>query len=86
MNQFAKITSKNQITVPAETRADLGVGPGDRLEFFKQPDGQIGVRKARHGLESLRGIIKLDFPVSGEDIDRWCRDVRENGWRDDDRD
>ncbi len=81
MSVMGKITSKGQTTVPAEVRTALGVGPGDRLEYVIQDDGQVILRKPRHGLESLRGIIKVNFPVSGEDIDRWCRDVRENGWR-----
>ncbi len=75
MSQIAKITSKGQITVPAETRAELGVGPGDRLEFFKRPDGQVGVRKAP-GLESLRGIIKVDHPIDWDDIDRLIAERR----------
>lgn len=81
MGQIAKITSKGQTTVPMEVRTRLGVGPGDSIEYVTQPDGQIMLRKASHPLASLRGIIKVDFPVTGDDIDRWCRDVRENGWR-----
>ena len=80
MTIVSRITTKGQTTIPAEIRANLGVGPGDSLEYLTLPDGQIVVRKARHGLESLRGIIKLDFPVTGEDIDRWCREVRDGGW------
>ena len=82
MTIISKITAKGQTTIPAKVRADLGVGPGDRLEFEIMPDGQVILRKARHGLESLRGVVKLDFAVSGADIDRWCREVRDNGWRD----
>lgn len=70
MSVFAKITSKGQTTLPAQIRADLGVGPGDRLEYIKQPDGRIVVQKARHGLEALRGIIKVDAPVNWDEIDR----------------
>lgn len=76
----SKITAKGQTTLPAEVRADLGVGPGDRVEYIKQSDGGYTVRKAQHGLAALRGIIKLDFPVTGAQIDEWCRDVREGGW------
>jgi len=41
----AKITSKGQITVPAETRRLLGVKAGDKLRFERAPDGTIFVRK-----------------------------------------
>lgn len=80
MGQIAKITSKGQTTIPAEIRAALGVGPGDRVEYVTEPDGRITLRKAPHPLAGLRGIIRPDFPVTAADIDRWCRDVRENGW------
>lgn len=84
MSHFAKITSKGQTTIPAEIRAELGVGPGDRLEYVKQPDGQIVLRKARHGLESLRGIIKLDRPVSTDEIVAMVREMRDGaGWLND---
>ena len=80
MTIISKITTKGQTTLPAEVRADLGVGPGDRVEYIKQPDGGYIVRKAQHGLAALRGIMKPDFPVTGADIDQWCRDVRDGGW------
>jgi antitoxin PrlF len=78
---IGKITSKGQTTVPAEVRAALGIGPGDSVEYVFGDDGQITLRKPRHGLESLRGMIKPGIAVTSGDIDRWCSDVRENGWR-----
>jgi len=33
--EIAKITSKGQITIPAEIRKDLGLGSGDKLAFLK---------------------------------------------------
>lgn len=47
MGHYAKLTSTGQNTIPAKIRADLGVGPGDRVEYVKLPDGQIVVRKAK---------------------------------------
>ena len=68
MNQFSKITSKGQTTIPAEIRAELGVGPGDRLEFVTEVDGKVIIRKARHGLEALRGIIKIDRSYTNDEL------------------
>lgn len=76
MNHFAKITSKGQTTIPAEVRAELGVGPGDRVEYVKQPDGQFVVRKARHGLEGIMGLIKVDRPISNDEIVEMVRQAR----------
>ncbi len=84
MSHFAKITSKGQTTIPAEIRALLGVGPGDRLEYDLRPDGRVEIRKAPHPLEGLRGLIKVDRPISTEEIVRWVREMRDGtGWLDD---
>ena len=47
----ARVTSKNQITIPADVREALQVAPGDELVFFLKLDGGLGVRvrKARIG-------------------------------------
>ncbi len=41
----SKVTAQGQISVPAEIRRKLGVGPGSILEWDEQ-SGQIIVRKA----------------------------------------
>ena len=84
MGSFGKITTKGQTTIPADIRTRLGVGPGDRIEYVPQPDGQIVLRKAPHPLESLRGIIKTDRPYSTEEIVAMVREMRDRtGWLDD---
>ena len=41
----SKITAQGQISVPAEVRKKLGVGPGSVLEWDQQ-DGQVVIRRA----------------------------------------
>jgi len=41
----SKITAQSQITVPAEVRRKLGVGPGSILEW-EESDGAVVVRRA----------------------------------------
>ncbi len=41
----SKITAQGQISVPAEVRKKLGVGPGSVLEWHEQ-DGGVVVRRA----------------------------------------
>lgn len=44
------ITAKGQVTLKQELLSHLGVGPGERIEADKLPDGQIVVRAlAPHG-------------------------------------
>lgn len=84
MSAYSKITSKNQTTVPAQVRGDLGLGPGDQIEYLRLADGQIVIRKAKHGLEALRGLIKSDRAYSDDEIVQMVRDARENMWTRDD--
>jgi antitoxin PrlF len=41
----SKVTAQGQISVPAEVRKKLGIGPGSVLEWHEQ-DGQVIVRRA----------------------------------------
>jgi AbrB family looped-hinge helix DNA binding protein len=41
----SKVTAQGQISVPAEVRKKLGVGPGSTLEWHEQDD-QVVVRRA----------------------------------------
>jgi len=41
----SKVTAQGQISVPAEVRKKLGIGPGSVLEWYEQ-DGEVVVRRA----------------------------------------
>ena len=75
MTIYATITSKNQMTVPAEMRADLGLKPGDMLKIEKAGDGTYKFEKAE-SLSSLTGFIKLPFPVSDKMLEEWIAERR----------
>jgi antitoxin PrlF len=62
------ITSKNQMTVPADVRAALGLKPGDRIRFTALSDGGFRAEKAE-GLEALRGIIRPKVKLSAAELD-----------------
>ena len=53
----AKVTSKGQITIPAEIRAALSVVPGDRVSFLLE-DGVIRVERERSWVERTAGMFK----------------------------
>lgn len=53
----AKVTSKGQITIPAEIRAALSVAPGDRVSFVVH-DGIVRVTKGLSYVERTAGMFK----------------------------
>ena len=57
---MAKITSKGQVTVPRAVREDLGLHPGDDLDFVKE-NGGYKVRKKTdpQTFQRYQGILKL---------------------------
>jgi AbrB family looped-hinge helix DNA binding protein len=64
----ATITSKSQITIPTAVRAELHVGPGDRIEFVRVADGRYEVVAATQDVTRLRGLIKTSKIVTVEEM------------------
>jgi len=53
----SKVTAQGQISVPAEVRRKLGLGPGSVLEWI-EVDDQVVVRRAgRHGWDEVRKAL-----------------------------
>jgi antitoxin PrlF len=55
----SKVTAQGQISVPAEVRKKLGIGPGSVLEWHEQ-DGSVVVRRA--GRFSSSDVHQALFP------------------------
>ncbi|WP_338924528.1 AbrB/MazE/SpoVT family DNA-binding domain-containing protein (plasmid) [Pseudomonas silesiensis] len=53
----ATLTSKGQITIPAQVRIALGLETGDRIEFVEMENGQFAIMAANHSVHSLKGLI-----------------------------
>lgn len=52
------LTSKGQVTIPAEVRRYLGVGQGDKLSFVIADDGTIALKAPKYPtVASLRGRV-----------------------------
>ena len=69
----ATVTSKGQITIPANVRAELKVGPGDRVEFVKVSEGRWELIAAVEGVSRLRGIVVAKRVVTIEEMDSAIR-------------
>lgn len=72
---FATITSKNQMTVPAAVRDDLGLKPGEKLRFVRLDDGGYRIEKAE-GLVSLSGILKPSVSLTDDELAEAIRMAR----------
>jgi len=53
----ATITSKGQITIPAQVRSKLGIGAGDRIEFVETAQGQFSIVAASRSVRELNGLF-----------------------------
>ena len=71
---LVKITSKRQVTLPAQVLNAMGVGPGDWLELEETPEGFI-LRPRRVDVSMLGGLrnkIPPNHPPF--DIDKFRRE------------
>ena len=70
--QTSTLTSKGQVTIPAEVRKRLGLHPGDRVGFIVD-GGEVRLVRKENRIEAAFGICKSDTSVSLEDMERIVR-------------
>jgi AbrB family looped-hinge helix DNA binding protein len=67
----ATITTKGQITIPADVRSALSVGAGDRVEFVLIEPGQFLFMAANRSVTELKGMFgKPTKTVSVDEMNR----------------
>ncbi|NBA97168.1 AbrB/MazE/SpoVT family DNA-binding domain-containing protein [Pseudomonas sp. R5(2019)] len=67
----ATLSSKGQITIPAQVRASLGLDTGDRVEFVALGDGKFAIMAATQPARSLKGLVRKPAnPVSIEEMNQ----------------
>lgn len=54
----AAVTSKGQITIPAEIRRKMGLQPQDRIVFTLLPNGTTVIRAKTRSVRKLAGSLK----------------------------
>ena len=82
MTETVKISSGNQITLSDDALAKLGVKAGDQVDIISTQDGALEIRPKRRTFADLRGIVKLEKPVTDEELKHWIDDARAAGYRD----
>jgi AbrB family looped-hinge helix DNA binding protein len=53
----ATVTSKGQVTIPAETRRRLGIRAGTKLEFILKDGDRLEVVKVGGSIRDLKGAL-----------------------------
>lgn len=66
----AKVTSKGQITLPAEVRKALGVEPGGKVVFFAGENGEFILRR-------VGSIMELEGCLAGIEVPRTDAEMNE---------
>jgi len=73
------VTAKGQVTLRKDVLEHLGVGPGEKIDVTKLPDGRIEVRAASTGdISSLFGMLarKGRPPLSIDEMN----EITKQGW------
>lgn len=65
----AILTSKGQVTIPAELRISLGLSPGDTL-IFKTIDNKMLVSTQKIDIPAAFGMYQVDKKITLADIDK----------------
>jgi AbrB family looped-hinge helix DNA binding protein len=69
----ATITTKGQITIPADVRRRLGLESGDRVEFV-EVEGGFAIKPANDDVRALKGLLRKPVkPVSISDMNAVIR-------------
>ena len=71
--QASTLTSKGQVTIPANVRRMLGLKPGDQVAFMVE-DGRVMLVRGEDRIEAAFGLIKAETSASIEDMERAIRE------------
>jgi AbrB family looped-hinge helix DNA binding protein len=74
------MTSKGQVTIPAEVRKQLGIARGDKITFVIEDEGRIELRAPIYPtIASLRGAAgSLAKPLSWDEMRAIAREDQVN--------
>ena len=74
---YSKVTAQGQISVPADVRRKLGVGPGSVLEWQQRGDDIVVRRSARVSTDELHHAVFPEGPPKGRTLDELTEGIRQ---------
>ena len=72
----SKLTAQGQISIPAEVRRRLGLGPGSVLEWDEEGDHIIVRRSARYSSEDVHRAVFAKGPPKRRTLDELKAGIR----------
>ena len=72
----SRVTSQGQISVPAEVRRKLGVGPGSVLEWDEEGDNVIVRRAGRFSSEDVHNVVFSSRRPRARSLDELKESIR----------
>lgn len=74
----SKVTSQGQVSVPAEVRKKLGIGPGSVLQWDEE-EGKVVIRRVgRFSSEELHAALFPDRPRKARSLDDLKASLRQH--------
>ena len=71
--QTSTLTTKGQVTIPAELRKRLGLHPGDQVGFVVE-DGEVRLVRRERRVEAAFGIVKAKVLVTDDQMEQAIRE------------
>jgi AbrB family looped-hinge helix DNA binding protein len=79
---MSTISSKNQITLPAQLLRELGLTPGDRLAITREGNRLVLRARPRDWVRYHAGSLAGAYGRSREEMDEYVRELRTDTHRD----
>ena len=69
---YSTVSSKGQVTLPADVRKHLGISTHDKIAFVIQPQGTVEVKTPKYPtISSLAGAAgRLKKPLAWKEVER----------------
>lgn len=80
MSQMATITSKKQLTIPAEIFRKAGLEIGQRV-IVTEENGSLKITSAERLVEELAGSVPIPKKWKGKDLDQIIDEARDEYYK-----